>query len=91
MKDGLSTENVSQSVAETTIGAEAVNREVEEAELTDTIVQVLDEQGIRIAEDEDSAEEQPMTEKVKHTKKFGKDTNIRETRALLQYITTKDC
>ena len=91
MKNGVSTENVSESVADTTIGAEALNREPEEIELTNTIAQVLDEQGIRIAEDEDSAEEQPTTGKLKRTKKFGKDTNIRETRALSQYVMTKEC
>ena len=91
MKDSVSTENVSESVANTTIGAEALNREPEEVELTHTIAQVLDEQGVRIAEDEDSVEEQTTTEKVKHTKKFGKDTNIRETRAPPQYVMTKNC
>ena len=82
---------MSKSIADTTIGVEALNREPEEVELTDTVAQVLDEQGIRIPEDEDSEGEQPTTEKVKRTKKFGKDTNIRETRALSQYVTTTDC
>lgn len=91
LKDGISTENVLESVADTTIRAEALNREPEEVELTSTVAQELDEQGIRIAGDEDSSEEQPVTEKVKRIKKFGKDTNIREARALSQYVTTKDC
>jgi len=73
------------------MGAEALNHEVEEVELTETVVQVLDEQGIHIADDEDSAEEQPTTEKPKHTKKFGKDTNIQESHALMQYVTTTGC
>ncbi|KDR67869.1 hypothetical protein GALMADRAFT_79410, partial [Galerina marginata CBS 339.88] len=91
VKDGASKDDVSETVAEATIDGEALNREPEEVELTDTVVQALDEQGIRIAGDEDSSEEQPGTEKVKRTKKFGKDTNIREARALSKYVTTTGC
>jgi hypothetical protein len=91
MKDGVSTDEVAESILDTTMRAEALNREPDDIELTETVVQVLDKQGIRITEDEDSAEEHSTTEKAKHTKKFGKDTNIREARALSQYVTTKGC
>lgn len=91
VKDGVTTDDVVELVIDSTAGGEALNREMGEVELTETVVQVLDEQGIRIADDEDSAEEQPTAEKAKRTKKFGKDTNIRESRALTQYVTTTGC
>lgn len=90
-KDGITTDDAVELVIDSTTGAEALNREVEDVELTETVVQVLDEQGIRLADDEDSTDEQLTSEKAKRTKKFGKDTNIRESHALTQYVTTKGC
>jgi superfamily II DNA helicase RecQ len=90
LKEGVSNENVNSGVSDAIIDAEALNREPEEAELTQTVVGVLDEEGIRVADDSDSTDEESIS-KVKRTKKFGKDTNVREARALSEFVTTNDC
>jgi hypothetical protein len=90
LKDGVSNEDVDNVVSETVIDAEALNREPEEVELTITDVEALDEEGIRVVDDSDSTDEESNT-KVKRTKKFGKDTNVREARALSEFVTTGSC
>jgi hypothetical protein len=90
LKDGVSNEDVNNGVSKTVIDAEALNREPEEVELTQTVVEALDEEGIRVTNDFDSTDEESIS-KVKRTKKYGKDTNIREARALSEFVTTSNC
>jgi superfamily II DNA helicase RecQ len=90
LKDGVSNEDLNDTVGNAAIDAEALNREPQQQELTETIVEILDEEGIRIVDESDSVEEESIG-KVKRTKKLGKDTHIREVRALSAFVTTKDC
>ena len=90
LKDGVSSEEIEKGVSETVIDAEALNREPEEVELTITAVEALDEEGIRVADDSDSTDEGSKT-KVKRTKKYSKETNVREARALSEFVTTHSC
>ncbi|KAF8803083.1 hypothetical protein BYT27DRAFT_7214918 [Phlegmacium glaucopus] len=88
LKDGISNEEVNNGVSETVIEAEALNREPEEVELTKTVVEALNEEGIRVPGDSDSTDDESVA-KVKRTKKFGRDTNGREAQALSEYVTTE--
>lgn len=90
LKDGVSKGEVNNGVTETVIDPEALNRGPEEVELTETIVEALDEEGIRVADDSDSTDEESKP-KMKRMKKFGKDTNVREARALSEFVTTGSC
>jgi hypothetical protein len=90
LKDGVSNEELSNSVSETVIDAEALNREPEEVELTETVIEALNEEGIRVVHELDSTDEESIP-KVKRMKKFGKDTNAREARALSEFVITDSC
>ncbi|KAF8798379.1 hypothetical protein BYT27DRAFT_7228444 [Phlegmacium glaucopus] len=75
LKDGISNEEVNNGVSETVIEAEALNWEPEEVELTKTVIEALNEEGICVPGDSDSTDDESVA-KVKRTKKFGKDTNV---------------
>lgn len=72
LKDGVSNEQVNNVVSETAIDAEALNREPEEVELTETVVEALDREGIRVTDDSDSTDAEESIPKEKRMKKFGK-------------------
>ena len=61
LKEGVSNEDVNSGVSDTVIDAEALNRELEEAELTQSVVGVLDEEGIRVADDSNSTEKESIS------------------------------
>jgi hypothetical protein len=90
LKEGISNEEVDSGVSETAIEAEALNREPEEVELTKTVVE-LNGEGVRVAGDSESSTDEESAAKVKRPKKFGKDTNVQEARALSEFVTTEGC
>ena len=93
LKDEVSEELVSSTVEREALEGEALNQEMTEAEVG-VVTQVLDEEGVRVAADVSEGEpEAEISAKVKgkKKKKFGKDTNIREARALSLFVRTVHC
>jgi superfamily II DNA/RNA helicase len=83
---------VERLVGNAVVASESLDREVNLPDV-DTIVEVLDSEGIRVAaDDSESGDEldQPETSS-KRSKKYGKNTNIKETHALLEFASTKAC
>jgi ERCC4-related helicase len=75
LKDGVSDEDLEDTVGNAAINAEALSRETQERELRETIVEVFDEEGIRVVDESDSAkEEEESIGKEKRGRKLGKDT-----------------
>jgi hypothetical protein len=63
---------------------------LKKVELTETVVEALDEEGICVVDELDSTDEESIP-KVKRMKKFGKDTNAREAHALSEFVITDSC
>lgn len=91
MDEEISKDDLDVVLAGAVIEAEALNREVVEEELTEQVSEALDTEGVRITgADESDAEEEPEVQ-VKRKKRYGKDTHIREVKALSEFVQTKEC
>ena len=89
----MSEELVSSTVEREALEGEAFNQEMTKTEVG-VVAQVLDEEGVRIAADVSEGEPEvdiSAKAKGKKKKKFGKDTNIREARALSLFVKTIHC
>lgn len=89
LKDGVTVPEVDDEVANSAVDSEAINREIEDAEITSIVIQELDHEGVQIAPADSSESEEESKNKWK--KIYSKDSNINEARALSEYATTKGC
>lgn len=88
----LSTDDLDDVLVDAVIDSEALNREATESEVTEGIPGALDSEGIRISgADESDAEKEEADVKGKRKKRYGKDTNIHEAKALSRFVSMKGC
>lgn len=99
MKDGVAENEVRNAVVNEVIEGEALNEEENAPEHLLATADELDAEGIRLASADSEPEEDVGAisttsggkRKAKGKKTYGKDTNIRETQALNEFMATKSC
>ena len=82
-------DDLNDGLVDAVIDSEALNCEATESEVTEGIPGALDSEGTHISGADESEEEADV--KGKRKKRYGKDTNIHEAKALSQFASTKGC